>query len=149
VFEIDESEEGQERRCHFGLDGRTNELILTKPLPTNMSKMNALRFSIAKWEVIAMLCEENHRVETENGHKTCALCLSYWDMGKSACVSRVDQKCPIAMASGQDACRGTPYSSFTNADKEDSYDRQEAAEREVIFLRGLLELAIEEELSDE
>jgi hypothetical protein len=144
VFEIDESEEGQERRCHFGLDGKTNDVVLTKPLPLSMDKCEALRFCIAKWEVIAMLAEEDHRIESDGAHTTCALCRLYHNPGLTNCKNVAGQRCPVAMASGQDMCRQTPYMAFTRAEKGESYDRQDAAEREVIFLRGLLETAIEQ-----
>lgn len=145
MFEIDDSEEGQERRCHFGLDGRTNELVITKPLPDLLTNMEALQFCIAKWEVLAMLAEEGHRIESDGAHNTCALCRLYFNPSASVCANQAGKRCPVAMAAGAETCRCTPYQAFVRADKDDDYDRQEAAEREVTFLRGLLEVAIERE----
>jgi hypothetical protein len=145
VFEIDDSDEGVARRCHFGLDGKTNDVVLTKPLPDLLTDEETLRFCIAKWEVIAMLADEGHRIESDGAHNTCALCRFYFDPSRMICTNAAGKRCPVAMATGADMCRDTPYQAFIRADKGDDYDRQVAAEREVAFLRGLLEVAIEKE----
>lgn len=146
MFELDESDEGQRRRCHFGMDDKTKEVVVTRPLPlSTMTKSEAIRLCIAKWEIIVLLCEEGHRIESEGGHNTCALCHMFLNKGNSTCNKPFGQECPISVATGRGMCLGTPYMSFTRADKDDFDVRMEEAVREVTFLRGLLELAIEQE----
>ena len=146
MFELDESDDGQRRRCHFGMNDETKEVVVTRSLPlATMTKSEAIRLCIAKWEVIVLLCEEGFRIESEGGHNTCALCHMFLNEGSNVCDMPFGKKCPISVATGRDMCRGTPYVSFTRADKDDLDARMEEAVREVTFLRGLLELAVEEE----
>jgi len=146
VFELDESDDGQRRRCHFGMNDETKEVVVTRSLPlATMTKSEAIRLCIAKWEVIVLLCEEGFRIESEGGHNTCALCHMFLNKGNNSCDKPFGKKCPISVATGRDMCHGTPYRSFTRADRDDLDARMEEAVREVTFLRGLLELAVEEE----
>jgi hypothetical protein len=92
--------------------------------------LEALRGSIAKWERIVA------REKEDCGKLDCPLCDLFWEQG---C-----QGCPVAIKTGQDACRGSPYErDWTRAGggpgiRALSPNLKKAALKEVEFLRSLL-----------
>ena len=86
-----------------------------------------LRIAIQKWETIVSLIEQEGRRFDNGGSGTCALCKVY---ARSGCTG-----CPVFVATGLDACDGTPYEDWTWADNMAA--KLDTAQAEVIFLKEI------------
>ena len=95
----------------------------------DITKENALDWSIEKWELNIGFLEDNPTQLLRSGSLGCALCYLY--AGRE-CVG-----CPVEKATGLSACLETPYITFcqqaTNA------DLLFWARKELEFLKGLRE----------
>lgn len=102
--------------------------------------MSPLEKSIAHWERLAA-AKTPEEIDSEGlGRHDCALCLAYWNNGCAGC--------PVAQATGQNCCRGTPFveaeeyynDCTTEDDATPDFDPNEwakLAQAEVDFLKGL------------
>lgn len=75
----------------------------------------ALNRSIVHWKDNAKAL---HPDDVELGPTSCALCRIFWKRGKTDAEGLVRvtcNGCPVAAATGQNGCRGTPYDDAENA----------------------------------
>lgn len=114
-------------------------------MPTNVVLMNtdtlkALKGSIAKWErIVAAL-------DSDRGVYNCPLCTLFHPMMGGAGCKR---GCPVAAATGQENCCGTPYEEYCELREESDCWNEDELERlaqaELEFLIGLLPAGEREE----
>lgn len=118
----------------FTYHKRFNEIIATN-FPKRSSKQQALKGSIAKWELIIATIKENKRGVYDGAAETCALCHKY-------CLSDPAYRChgcPIYEKTGKSDCIGTPRDKYVQSHGWKS--ALKAAEAEVAFLQELLKEA--------
>lgn len=105
--------------------GRLHEAVI------DASEEQLVRLSMAKWKFLA----NREGFVFNSGGRTCALCMVHNQGGPPFC-----RNCPIALYTGHESCRETPYIDYVR--KQD----QSAANREVEFLGRVLEALIGDRL---
>ena len=96
----------------------------------NKTTLTALNGSIEHWKRLATGKRQPHE---DLGADHCALCVLYMNNG---C-----QGCPVARATGERYCRGTPYPRADALGDEFTLDSRQfkaAAKKELAFLKSLL-----------
>ena len=121
----------------FYIDGNY-KLQRTEDFP-EVTEENALDLSIAKWEAIVQIIEEEQVKVREQGHSTCALCqLHRMDLNTTPFWDEYEcGKCVVYSRVGEESCEGTPYNEFTDADTPQ--EQLVAAIKQVEFLKSLKE----------
>jgi len=108
--------------------------------PSSMTVREALEYSIAKWEIVAMMHSVLEAIEGATGVKyyvwqgagyTCGLCVRS-DTGCRDCIVKKTTE------AGQ--CAGTPYTRYNGLDRSDHSKCAKAAMEEVEFLKSLREI---------
>lgn len=97
----------------------------------NKATLKALKGSIAKWEKIVA------GTGVDDGTDNCPLCKLFYGLG---CMG-----CPVAIKSGRDTCKKTPYGGWMLATFGQEWPRRvidagqkKAARAELRFLKSLL-----------
>lgn len=120
---------------YFTIKSNHGSLETGRDFPEEMTKNQALLFSIEKWKALAHFVEDG-AYPRDGGLTTCALCVKFHsgEIKPTPCSD-----CPIMQATGQGACAGTPYDDYCHAREDrDRTGMLEAAYAEIEFLEELL-----------
>lgn len=100
------------RLCTLGKPFEVTNGRLRNLLPAPQSRLEALLFSIWKWEFLTALVTEYPDIQ-DGGILTCGLCVYYAALAPHAYPRCHDPGCPIFQVTGREGCHGTPYEEYT------------------------------------
>ncbi len=77
-----------------------------------MSDLDLVLLSLGKWvSIVSFLQARPNVIVSDEGDKTCALCMVYWRTPNSLSCGN----CPVALKSNANQCHGTPYRDYSDA----------------------------------
>lgn len=96
--------------------------------------IEAIKGSIRKWEDIRT------GIQVDEGHRNCALCLTFCTAAKHADGSAFRyhcDKCPVGIFTGKGGCKDTPYTTYVNT-LHNTPEEERANIAEIGFLKMIL-----------